>query len=149
MAITIVLKGTDLKVDDGSTIEYYPVSEVKQIAIGTKVELYRNNELVRGDDESEYSSPSGTAEQICDAISELSPSGGIGSISENVKSKINRIEGAADYDRAFVYDGTEPTNVVTITHTGTTDLGAETIIETITYVDPEVLDSNITDITYS
>jgi hypothetical protein len=77
MAITITLIGTDLKIVDGTDIEYLPVSEVKQVPVGTRVELYRNNELVRGDQASEYSSPSGTAEAICDAISALSSSVGV------------------------------------------------------------------------
>jgi len=71
MAITITLIGTDLKIVDGTDIEYLPFSEVKQIPVGTRVELYRNGELVRGDQASEYASPSGTAEQICDGISSL------------------------------------------------------------------------------
>ena len=76
MAITVVLKGTDLKVDDGVTIQYYPASQVKQIAVGTRVELFRNDKLIRGDEASEYSSPSGTAEVVCDAISALTSGGG-------------------------------------------------------------------------
>ena len=71
MAITVEIIGTDLKVDDGVTIDYYPASQVKQRVIGTKVELYRNDKLIRGDEAADYSTPSGTAEQVADGISNL------------------------------------------------------------------------------
>ena len=67
----------------------------------------------------------------------------------NVESKINRIKGAANYSRALTYDGTGTQNVTVIVHTGTTALGAETITETFTYVDPTINGSNITNIVYS
>lgn len=67
----------------------------------------------------------------------------------NVQSKINRIKGAANYSRTLTYNLVGTENVETITHTGTTALGIETIIETITYVDPEVNGSKITNIVYS
>lgn len=64
-------------------------------------------------------------------------------------SKINRIQGSANYSRALTYDLVGTENVLTITHTGTTLVGAETIIETITYVNPAVNGSNVTNIVYS
>ena len=67
----------------------------------------------------------------------------------NVQSKINRIKGAANYSRALTYNGTGTQNVTVIVHTGTTALGAETITETFTYVDPTINGSNITNIVYS
>jgi len=72
-------------------------------------------------------------------------------ISENSVSKIDRIKGANDYTRFFVYDDilVIGSNVTEITHTGTTVLGIETVVETITYVDPTLIGSNIISITYS
>lgn len=61
----------------------------------------------------------------------------------NSLSKIGRIKGAPDYSRAFAYDVNQ--NVDTITHTGTTLLGVETIIETFTYD----VNQNVTSIVYS
>ena len=75
MAITITLEGTDLKIDDGSQINYRPVSDVRQRVVGTTIELYENGERFRADLATDYSSPSGTAEQIADAISQFSSEG--------------------------------------------------------------------------
>jgi hypothetical protein len=66
----------------------------------------------------------------------------------NVTSKMNRIKGAANYSRAFTYFGST-VNVQTVTHTGTTALGAETIVETFAYVNSTIDGSNITSIVYS
>lgn len=52
-------------------------------------------------------------------------------IYNNTLSKMNRIRGAANYTRAFTYTGGGDVN--TITHTGTTLLGLETIVETFSY----------------
>ena len=68
---------------------------------------------------------------------------------DNVTSKIDRIKGAANYNRAFTYDPVGTENIITIVHTGTTAIGAETITETFTYVDPTTNGSNITNIQYS
>ena len=68
MAISITIVGTDIKIDDGITIEYVPSSQLKQRAVSTKVELYRNDKLIRGDEATEYTTPSGTAEDVCDGI---------------------------------------------------------------------------------
>ncbi len=68
---------------------------------------------------------------------------------DNVTSKINRIQGSADYSRTFTYDLVGTQNVLTITHTGTTLIGAETIVETFTYVNPAINGSNVVAITYS
>ena len=67
----------------------------------------------------------------------------------NEASKMNRIQGASNYSRAFTYHGTGTENVITIIHTGTTALGVESITETFTYVDPAVNGSNVTNIAYS
>tara|TARA_Y100000310_G_scaffold257806_1_gene265982 strand:+ start:224 stop:559 length:336 start_codon:yes stop_codon:yes gene_type:complete len=72
MAITVTLKGTDLKFSNGVSIDYYPVSQVKQRVVGSLVEIWRGGELIRSDEAASYTSPSGTAEQIGDAISTLS-----------------------------------------------------------------------------
>jgi hypothetical protein len=88
-----------------------------------------------------------------DAISLPLPTGAatettLTNIKSNSISKINRIKGAANYNRVFVYYvGTS--NVNTITHTGTTDFAGETIIETFTYVNNLVDGSDVTNIIYS
>jgi len=65
-----------------------------------------------------------------------------------VTSKINRIKGAANYGRAITYYTTTD-NPTVIVHTGTTLIGVETIIETITYTDAIGGDFRITNIIYS
>ena len=65
-------------------------------------------------------------------------------ILNNSTSKINRIKGAANFTRVLTYHPTATQNVLTITYTGTTPLGAETVIETFTYVNPAINGSNVT-----
>lgn len=65
-------------------------------------------------------------------------------IENNVLSKKNRIKGAADYNMVIIYVGAT-TDVATITHTGTTALGLETITETYTYDGS----NRLTNVTYS
>lgn len=67
---------------------------------------------------------------------------------ENVYSKINRIQGSSNYTRTLAYYTTTD-NVTSIIHTGTTLLGAETITETIVYIDAVGGDFRINTITYS
>ena len=64
-------------------------------------------------------------------------------------SKMNRIQGTSDYNRALTYHATVIQNVLTIVHTGTTANGVETITETFTYVDPAINGSNVINIAYS
>ena len=71
--ITITTKGSDFKVDLGTgDILYYPIDDITQRAISTTVELYLQGDLVHSFKSSDFASPSGTAEQIADAISALS-----------------------------------------------------------------------------
>jgi hypothetical protein len=70
-------------------------------------------------------------------------------IEAEVTSKINRIQGASDYNLALTYDLVGTENILTATHTGTTAFGVETIVQTITYVNPAINGSNITNILYS
>lgn len=63
-------------------------------------------------------------------------------IYNNTYSKMNRIKGADNYTRAFTYLGSG--DVDTITHTGTTLLGPETIVETFSYIG-----GNVSQIVYS
>lgn len=65
-----------------------------------------------------------------------------------VASKINRIKGAANYGRAITYYTTTD-NPTVIVHTGTTLIGVETTIETITYTNAIAGDFRITNIIYS
>jgi hypothetical protein len=76
MAITVAIKGTDLKFSNGNIINYYPSSEVKQKVVGTTIEIWRGGNMIRSDEASDYTHPSGSAEDIADAISELSPTAG-------------------------------------------------------------------------
>lgn len=70
---------------------------------------------------------------------------------EFYRSKMNRIQGAADYGRVFNYfnPAVIGSNVTSIIYTGTTSFGIETITETFTYVDVTQIGSNVTNIQYS
>jgi len=70
-------------------------------------------------------------------------------ILNNSTSKINRIKGATNYSRALTYHPTATQNVLTITHSGITPLGAETIVETFGYFNAAINGSNVTSIVYS
>ena len=72
----------------------------------------------------------------------------IEAIKDNAVSKIQRIKGATNYSRAITYYGTTE-NPTIIVHTGTTDLGSETVTETITYVDAVGGDFRASGIVYS
>jgi hypothetical protein len=76
MPVTITAKGSDLKVDKGTEINYYPIDDIRQRAIGESVELILDGELIEQFKATEFVSPAGTAEQISDAISQLSTIGG-------------------------------------------------------------------------
>jgi hypothetical protein len=68
-------------------------------------------------------------------------------ILEQDSSKMNRIQGSANYSRAIsYYFGTS--NISQILHTGNTSIGLETITEVFTYVDPNVEGSNLLNIVY-
>lgn len=69
-------------------------------------------------------------------------------IYNNVVSKMARISGAGDYNRAIAYVNASGGDfrVSTVTHTGTTALGGETIIETFTYYPAT---DNVTNIQYT
>lgn len=62
----------------------------------------------------------------------------------NAKHKKNRIKGSANYSSVISYVGATD-DVASIEHTGTTDLGVETLTETFTYDGS----NRITNITYS
>jgi hypothetical protein len=83
-------------------------------------------------------------QQIADGISGFAPPGGIATeetlliveayvemIKKNSISKMGRIQGTANYNRVLTYNGFN--DVTSIVHTGTTDYGFETIVETLTY----------------
>lgn len=83
-------------------------------------------------------------QQIADGISGITPTGGVAKettqlliealveiIKKNSVSKMGRIQGAANYNRVLTYNGFN--DVTSITHTGNTDFGFETIVETLTY----------------
>ncbi len=95
-------------------------------------------------------------QQIADGISGFAPPGGVATettlilvealveiIKKNSVSKIGRIQGSANYNRVLAYNGNN--DVTSITHTGTTEYGIETIVETLTYD----ANRNITQIQYS
>ena len=62
----------------------------------------------------------------------------------NVADKLKRIKGASNYTADITYIGAT-TDVSTITHTGTTELGVETLLATYTYDGS----NRLTDIVYS
>lgn len=72
----------------------------------------------------------------------------LANVENNVTSKIDRIRGAANYSRVFTYYGVT-NNVATIVHTGTTNIGPETLTETFTYVNNSIDGSNVVSIIYS
>jgi hypothetical protein len=57
-------------------------------------------------------------------------------------SKLGRIKNALDYKRVFAYSGATQ-NIISITHTGSTNNGLETVVETFTYENPAVEGSRI------
>ena len=68
---------------------------------------------------------------------------------QNSKSKINRIKGSGNYNRAFTYHSIGTNNVISIVHTGTTATGiTETITEIFSYVNASINGSNVTNIQY-
>jgi hypothetical protein len=81
-------------------------------------------------------------------VATLSTETTLTTVKNNVTSKMDRIRGSANYTRTFTYY-TTTVNVQTLTHTGTTALGVETIVETFTYVNATIDGSNITSIVYS
>jgi len=82
------------------------------------------------------------------ALSTLGKETTLTNIYNNVFSKIERIKGSADYNRAITYvsPGTGDFRIDNILHTGTTLLGAETLIETFTYYPTT---DNVTNIQYT
>ena len=68
---------------------------------------------------------------------------------DNDTSKMARISGTSDYTRTLTYDLVGTENVTSVTHTGTTSNGVETIIETLSYVNVAINGSNVTSIVYS
>jgi hypothetical protein len=81
----------------------------------------------------------GYLEQINDSLAAAAP------------SKLERIQKAPDYSQDFTYHNplVIGSNVLSITHTGTTALGVETVLQTFTYVDPAQNGSNVTNIQLS
>ncbi len=92
--------------------------------------------------------------QLLGQIASAAPSGGgateatLEQVLNNVTSKIERIKGSADYNRAISYvsPGTGDFRVSQIVHTGNTLLGFETIIESFTYY---MTTDNVTNIQYT
>jgi hypothetical protein len=95
-------------------------------------------------------------QQIVDGISSIAPPGGAATettllifeafveiIKKNSISKIGRIQGASNYNIVLAYNGDN--DITSVTHTGTTEYGVETIIETFTYD----VNGNVTQIQYS
>ncbi len=95
-------------------------------------------------------------QQIADNISNIAPPGGaatettlliveafVETIKKNSISKIGRIQGSANYNKVLAYNGDN--DVTSVTHSGTTEYGVETIIETFTYD----VNGNVTQIQYS
>lgn len=98
---------------------------------------------------SDLSALNDIAQLLADILAATGTEATLENIYNNVFSKIERIKGSTDYNRALTYHGTGTLNVIQIVHTGTTLIGAETITETITYDDPAINGSNITNVAYS
>ena len=69
-------------------------------------------------------------------------------LADSTNTKLNRIQRSDDYTKTLSYYGST-NNVITITHTGTTALGEETLTETLTYEDETVEGSRVLSIAYS
>ncbi len=77
--VTITAQGSDIKIDLGNgIIEYHPSGDLTQRTAGDKVELYLNGDRIHSLKNTDFTSPSGTAEQIGDAIANLFSAGGGG-----------------------------------------------------------------------
>jgi hypothetical protein len=63
-------------------------------------------------------------------------------------SKLSKLQNTADYKRVFAYSGSTQ-NIISITHTGSTNNGLETVVETFTYENPAVEGSRILSIQIS
>ena len=74
--VTITAQGSDIKIDLGNgIIEYHPSGDLTQRTAGDKVELYLNGDQIHSLKNTDFTSPSGTAEQIGDAIANLFSAG--------------------------------------------------------------------------
>jgi hypothetical protein len=63
-------------------------------------------------------------------------------------SKLARIKNANNYNKAITYSGSTQ-NITAIVHTATTEKGVESITQTITYENPAVEGSRITNISFN
>lgn len=68
---------------------------------------------------------------------------------KNSISKIDRIKGTGNYNRAFTYHSIGTNNVISIVHTGTTAIGTEVITELFSYANASINGSNVTNIQYT
>lgn len=123
----VVNAGTGYNVGEFVTqVRFYDTTTLPATLIGT---LYINDN---------------TNTVITPLITDLAPR------DEFYRSKMDRIKGAADYNRALNYfSPVNGSNVTSIVHTGTTSFGIETIIETFTYTNVADNQSNVINIQYT
>lgn len=137
MSVSITLEGSDLKVAESNEINYYPVTDVSQRVLGTKVELYLDGDLVKSFDETEFTTPSGTSEQVGDGISQLAPAGGGGGDA----SAANQVLGIAQL--------TTQTALLAKSDYSKLTNEADDLVQTYTWLDGGGADQRISTIVYS
>ena len=71
MSVTITKMGSDLKIDEISEINSFPINDITKKVIGDNIEFYLKNKLIKSFNQSEFTNPTGTAEEIADKISIL------------------------------------------------------------------------------
>lgn len=71
MAVNVTKIGTDLKIAEATETHYFPINDIKKVVIGESVEFYLKNEFIKSFNQSEFTNPTGTAEEIADKISIL------------------------------------------------------------------------------
>lgn len=71
MSVTITKVGIDLKIDEETVINNYPINDITKKVKGDTIEFVLNGVLVKSFKASEFTNPTGTAEEIADKISLL------------------------------------------------------------------------------
>ena len=164
MAVSITTKGNDFKIDDGIDIKYYPADDVQQRVIGDNVELYLNGELFASFKSADFTTPTGTAEAISDAISDLSvvaTSGGGGGGDSSAANQVLEIAELTDINTELDSQATAANQVLEIAQlTAQTALLAKSnhnklmteandLVHTYTWLDGGAADQRISTIVYS
>ena len=136
--ITITAQGSDVKIDLGNgIIEYHPSGDLTQRTAGDKVELYLNGKQLHSFKNTDFTSPTGTAEQIGDAIAVLFGGGGGGG-DASAANQVLAIAELTDIEANTVKG--DLTKLLT---------EADDLVHTYTWLDGGAADQRISTIVYS